>query len=331
MKLWIASVSGMAETEPVRLFRDLAAAAASSRHVLAASPDEADAVLFVDCHMFPHDPGLRVLGRNPLFGSSRERALVYDERSLPWLRWPGIYVSMPSGSLRHEFQEPWAYYRLPFAHVPAGVEPDLLFSFVGASSRKHRVRHDVLGLRDDRAIVEEVRDFVLYDDASPGFEEKKRYYAEVVDRSKFVLCPRGKATSSFRLYEAMSFGRVPVVLSDDWIAPAGPDWESCSIRWPEGDVGALPRVLREREHEFEELSAAARRTYEEWFAPEQSFRRIADLCERLLDRDAPARFPRGGIRRAAYLRAHADHARWCTRWKLIRAIRRVYPSAGRGR
>lgn len=44
-------------------------------------------------------------------------------------------------------------------------------------------------------------------------------YIKMIQRSRFVLCPRGGGPSSRRVYETMAAGRVPVVISSHWIPP----------------------------------------------------------------------------------------------------------------
>jgi hypothetical protein len=319
VKVFLARAVPEPAPSAVGAFRELAAA---SRHELAATPEEADLLLFPDCHLLPHDPGLRAIRRHELLRAFPDRTLVYDERDLPWAAWPGVYVSMPRRRLRPEFQEPWAYYTVPSppADVADAAPPDLLFSFVG--SRSHRVRRDVLALRHARAVVEDVGRFTFY---APGADhaERRRHFHETLLRSKFVLCPRGKGTSSIRLYEVLAAGRVPVIVADDWAAPEGPEWGTFAIRWPEDRVAELPDELAAREPEFEQRAAAARRAYEEWFAPERAFDRVVEACARLLEREAPARFPARGVRGTAYGRAQWDHARWCTRGRAVRAVRRL--------
>lgn len=56
-----------------------------------------------------------------------------------------------------------------------------------------------------------------------------RRYLESLNDSKFVLCPRGFGTSLWILFEVMKAGRAPVVLSDRWTRPKGPDWDAFSI------------------------------------------------------------------------------------------------------
>jgi len=44
-------------------------------------------------------------------------------------------------------------------------------------------------------------------------------YSDILNRSQFVLCPRGYGPTSFRISEALQFGAVPVYCSDKFILP----------------------------------------------------------------------------------------------------------------
>ena len=96
------------------------------------------------------------------------------------------------------------------------------------------------------------------------------------------LCPRGAGPSSYRLFETMQMGRVPVVLSDQWVPPDGPAWGEFLIRVPEHDVLRLPGLLREHEPDCEARGAAARHAWEAWLSPDRLFGRICEACEDLL-------------------------------------------------
>ena len=44
----------------------------------------------------------------------------------------------------------------------------------------------------------------------------------------------------------MKSGRAPAIVSDDWEPPAGPDWESFSVRIAERDIERVPEILEAR-------------------------------------------------------------------------------------
>lgn len=149
-----------------------------------------------------------------------------------------------------------------------------------------------------------------------------------MSNSRFVLCPRGKGTSSIRLYEALASGCVPVILSDQWVAPEGPAWESFSIRWPESDAAGLVATLEERDARWQEMGRAARAAYDQFFAPEVAFHRLIENCSELLGSDAARDFPSTGIRGRAFLAAGVDVARWRTVTATRRTAKRVLRRLG---
>ena len=260
-------------------FERLAAVDRFGRHELTADPVQADVILFTQCHMV--DWRLRAIREHPLARQYWSKVMVYDERDVSWQSFPGVYVSTPAQAFDERSQRAWGYLTTPDVLAPdSSSEPDLLFSFVGSDSAP--CRRPLLDLRHPDGLVEEVRDFMFWDTGAPGFQYKRARYQETLARSRFVLCPRGRGTSSIRLYETLAAGRVPVIISDDWVAPKGPDWEACGLRWPEGRTEGLTEMLEERDSDWPSMSAAARREHAAFFAADACFDRVLDLCSDLL-------------------------------------------------
>ena len=103
-------------------------------------------------------------------------------------------------------------------------------------------------------------------------------YAEAILDSQFVLCPAGYSPSSFRLFEAMEMGRVPVILSDEWVPPPGPRWDEFSVRVPECRAGEIAAILSKYSDRHEVMGQLARRAWEQWFAKPVCFHRLIELC-----------------------------------------------------
>ena len=76
----------------------------------------------------------------------------------------------------------------------------------------------------------------------------------------------------------MKAGRVPVILSDDWVPPEGPAWESFSLIVPEREVARVPEILESHEHAAAEMGRRAREQWEQWFSASASFHRIVEWC-----------------------------------------------------
>jgi len=76
----------------------------------------------------------------------------------------------------------------------------------------------------------------------------------------------------------MLMGRVPVIISDYWVPPEGPDWNAFSIRVPESDVSKIPAILEDRQHDAPEMARRARQAWEAWFSPVVTFHRVVEWC-----------------------------------------------------
>lgn len=143
-----------------------------------------------------------------------------------------------------------------------------------------RVREAIARLSHPRAVIRDTGDDPANaDGGAPEFYERfHRDFAEMMRKSAFTLCPRGAGTSTFRLFETMKAGRVPVILSDAWVPPEGPAWESFSLVVAERDVMRLPQILEAREPEAATMGGLAREQWESWFSESASFHRIVEWC-----------------------------------------------------
>src|SRR4051794_35247965 len=210
-------------------------------HELVEDLDHAEIVLFPQCHMV--DWKLEAIRRHPAARRHWPKVMVVDERDRPWSSFPGVYVSQPRSRFASQEQRAWGYLRRedPQTRKSRTVEPDLLFSFIGSPTAS--CRRPLFELRHPDGIVEEIRDFMFWNPDSDDYQGKQRRYQEVLARSRFVLCPRGHGTSSIRLYETMAAGRVPVIISDEWVAPPGLDWDRFSLRVAESEAGLILELL----------------------------------------------------------------------------------------
>ncbi len=70
-------------------------------------------------------------------------------------------------------------------------------------------------------------------------------YRDLLDESIFALVPRGDQHFSYRLLESMSFGCIPIILSDDWILPFDRTipWRDMSLHVPEAASDLIPGML----------------------------------------------------------------------------------------
>jgi hypothetical protein len=155
-----------------------------------------------------------------------------------------------------------------------GHAPRLLASFRGNDSSAPELRSRILTLPSMPGIAL-TRTTKWFDHT----EDKRRAYIAEMHDSKFVLCPRGLGPATYRLYEAMQLARVPVILSDNWVPPVGPAWPDFAIRIAESRVGDVLEVIANHEGHAAEMGAAARKAWEQWFAPDIVFYRALQAIE----------------------------------------------------
>jgi hypothetical protein len=283
----------------IQEFTRLASESRHHRHELVSDPDDADICLFTESHLFGDTIGLGPIWKTPVFRAHREKCYIFDQRPRSYCSMPGLFTSVPRPVIRPTFQVPWSYHQIESPSEVLGdsaekwTEPDLLFSYVG-SANSHPSRPPLLELRHPRAIVERVEGHLNWSRDAPGYVDRRENFAEIIFRSSFVLCPRGRATSSFRFYEVMAAGRVPVVIADDWVPPQGVNLDEFAIVWPEGTTKGLIEHLEKREPDAASMGARAREVYQQRFAREVMFDNIGDALSKLRDTQPWERFPKWG-------------------------------------
>ena len=226
--------------------------------------DEADLALYVESAPVKfRDYPRRLLVTEPI-RSDPGRCVVFDFSDWPTPFLPGLYVSLPRSRFDERRTRAVTYWLGPPDPrlEPMGTEPQLLASFRGAASSalRERLFAQEYGPRLPITRTEwhwgSVRD--------PA--EREAYVRELHD-SAFVLCPRGNATTTLRLFETMQAGRVPVVIADDWVPPRMIAWGELALRVPESELARLPAILERAAPEAAAMGRRAREEWERWCRP----------------------------------------------------------------
>lgn len=129
------------------------------------------------------------------------------------------------------------------ASPPVGPRP-ILASFQGVNS--HPVRQAMAKIADQKSIVvnfvERTRHVGRIDAINARTDEQ---YEQLLAQSVFAFVPRGDALFSYRLLEVMSFGCLPIILSDGWVLPFDRTlpWDDFAIRVHTEAIQHLPGVL----------------------------------------------------------------------------------------
>ena len=251
------------------------------RHPLVERPEEADIILFVGSL----ESDFWDVRRHPLVRRFPDRCFLYhgEDLILPFL--PGVYPSLQARDNLLGRAVAGGYTAVLHVDIPfLPFKPDAkyLFSFRGTFASHPRSREPLRQLMDHpRGLVvdlsTETRTGSVH---APG--EHRRTYIDLLRETKFALCPRGRSPSSWRLFETLAAGRVPVIMGDAWMPPPiTPNWDSFAIRVREKDLRHVPSILEEREADAEALSVRAREVWDDWFSMEAFFHRTVDWCVEL--------------------------------------------------
>lgn len=150
-------------------------------------------------------------------------------------------------------------------------EKKLLASFIG--SRTHFIRNDMCKHLRDKD------DYIVW--ASPwnpqvSFDSLE-YFIEVTSSSKFGLAPRGYGKQSFRFYEIMQLGVVPVYISDEFYLPWSDElnWNDFCVLINEDDLPNVDSILRSIDDKsYNKLLENGKKVYDEYFTLEGVFKNI---------------------------------------------------------
>ena len=81
-----------------------------------------------------------------------------------------------------------------------------------------------------------------------GTEREVFAYQNHLKRNTYIICARGSENYSFRLYETLNFGRVPVIVDTEMELPKEINWDRLSIVVPYNSVESIyDAILRDYE------------------------------------------------------------------------------------
>ncbi|PTY06376.1 hypothetical protein DB347_13190 [Opitutaceae bacterium EW11] len=275
---------------------------------LAETPEQADLIFITDLR--DRNDNYASLRWHPLVHRFPQRCFSISDLDNPprWVR--GIHTSATRSPLNLRRFHTGSYFlyhpdfRNPFIESYAAgracmpTDKQYLFSFLGRACTP--LRRELLSMKFRRPDVRVVdtSSFNAFTHTVAGKTEAQKRYADTLCASKYAVCPRGNGAASIRLFEAMSVGVAPVILSDAWILPRGPNWRSFALFIRERDAASLEQVIEAHESEWMERGARARAAYRQFFTDEAyirylvgcawDLRRRAVLPERLVHRCWPA-------------------------------------------
>ena len=270
------------------------------QHHLTDDPDAADLILFAE--LYGAGPYFESVRSHSFVKRFREKCFLFCSNDFVIPLLPGVYASIERrwSSVRTRSGSYLGVFENEFVELtPPADNLKYLCSFVG-NAETARVRRELCKLSHPRSLFldtsAEYPDFLHKRLTENQVRDYQRRYADICKASKFILCPRGMGASSVRLFDTMRMGRVPLILSDQWVPPVGPCWEKFSLRVPEREVATIPTLVEDLEDQFVEMAKLARTQWEEWFSERVYFHRVVESC---LDikrrRRIPERFARFSV------------------------------------
>lgn len=87
------------------------------------------------------------------------------------------------------------------------------------------------------------KDIVKRQKSSWSSEEVKNFKNHLI-QNIYTYCPRGRENYSFRFYEALSFGRIPVLIDTNMVLPPNVNWDELCVRVPYRNIEQLENIIR---------------------------------------------------------------------------------------
>lgn len=260
----------------------------SRQHSLVDSPEEADLIIIGNLREENWAESLR---RHPVIAKYPNRCFGVSETDDPRPLLRGVYTSghrrlpFPSRCRTGAYTLQHPNFNNPFIECHPGGAFNLpkkhLFSFTGRNC--HPVRAAILSQRFEREdlFIKDTSDFFLFTHLTEGKASSQEFFVQVMEASKFVVCPRGNGASSIRLFEAMRIGVAPIIISDDWILPKGPRWNDFALFLKESEIGNLEALVARHEPRWREMGERAAQEYERHFSKAAYFDYFVAQCEEM--------------------------------------------------
>jgi len=243
----------------------------SRRYILTNSPTEANIIIVCD---IPPKNFFESLRKNSLINQFPMKCFIVSSRdqTQPLVR--GVCASARRSSLfsfRYRTGSYTLFHKIgmnDFIERYSGSaylnHKKYLFSFDGRESHPTRTRIFKLSFSRFDIYINDTSSYGNY--VGDSKESVRRSFVETMECSKFALCPRGLSPSSIRLFEAMKIGVAPIIISDDWIPPKGPDWAKFALFIKESEIIRLEEIAAKNEYRYKEMGIAAAEAYKLYFS-----------------------------------------------------------------
>ncbi len=159
-----------------------------------------------------------------------------------------------------------------------GEKKKYIASYVGRNTHKSRLKIEQMISKKDKFFIKNL------DTMNSNIEKENIVlFEKMIQESYFSLCPRGFGPTSFRLYESIKMGTVPVYISDDFFLPYKQllDWSKFSILLNNKNIKKLPKILNKHidEGTYENLKYSLDQVKDTFFSFEYMTKYIQSVIE----------------------------------------------------
>lgn len=171
----------------------------------------------------------------------------------------GIPIPLVCSPIREEYKK--------------NVERDIFCSFVGS------ITHPIRGILYNLLNSDKKYHFSAKHHSPSVAQSEFDNFANIASRSIFSLCPRGYGRSSFRLYEVMQFGSIPVFVYDEKWLPFEDeiDWNEFSVLVHSSEIYRIDDILCSYTDErIEQMRSNLYKYWQENFTMESIFKKIIE-------------------------------------------------------
>ena len=113
----------------------------------------------------------------------------------------------------------------------------------------------------------------------------RKEYVENLLQSDYALVIKGDGNYSYRFYEALSLGRIPVLLDTDCVLPLEDviDYDSFIVRVPYGKLPEIDRIIADHyaktsDQDFAAMQRRAREAFEKYLRVDRFLKYATDHC-----------------------------------------------------
>lgn len=168
---------------------------------------------------------------------------------------------------------------LPVNILNSNTSKEILCSFVGTISTTSGLRQRMYSILE--------RDSEIYF-CKPRWwtptisQDNFKEFIDITQKSWFTLCPRGYGVQSFRFFEALQLGSIPIfIYNEEWFPFKDfIEWDDFCLRVHERDISKIPSIMRSLStSKREDLARAGQQIYQEYFTLEQTCKYILKTLE----------------------------------------------------